>query len=256
MQNVVFDPMLERVDKVNEDIVLISRKDGVLFGTDSFLLSAFARSCKNGTAVELGAGTGIVSMLLAQKKKYKTIFAVEIRESYSKLAERNVELNGLSGSVTVLNKDARDVTAGDVGATVDSVIMNPPYMIPGHGKENESGEMNAARRELYGNIYDFCEAAGRILRFGGTLSVVYRPERLSDIVDSMRRSRIEPKRIVPVHPFPDAPPSLILIEGKSGASPSVQWSRPLIICESRESKRYTADAETVYSSFTFDHLFK
>ena len=251
----LFDHEIERIDRINENLTLISRKDGLLFGTDSFFLAAFARPFPCGKAVELGAGYGAVSLLCAEKNKYAHITAVELRLSSYSVCKRNVLLNSLSDRVTVLNADVRELNPEILSGQADAILTNPPYMPTGTGKYNLSDEMNAARRELNGGILDFCSSASKLLKYGGLFNVIFRPERLCDLFSAMRNVKIEPKRVVFIHPFSDAPPSLVLVEGKSGASPGTVISRPLIIYEKRGSERYTSDTEKIYETFSTEHLF-
>ncbi len=252
----LFNPKTERADRINEDLTLISLKDGLLFGTDSFFLAAFTKSSPSGSAAELGAGCGVVSLLCAQKGKFSSIKSIELRETTASICKRNAELNCLSDRIEVIRADVREILPEKTGGQVDVVFSNPPYMKPGTGKENESDELNAARRELNGDISDFCRSASRILKYGGTFSVVWRPERICDLFCAMRDAKIEPKRIVYILPFSDAPPSLVLVEGKSGASTGLIYSRPLIIYEKRGGDKYTADAAEIYDTFSVEHLFR
>ena len=256
MNDPLFDPETERYDDINEDLALISLKNGLLFGTDSYLLAAFSKPYPRGSAAELGAGCGVVSLLCAQRDKYSHIKAIELRDAPASVCSRNVKMNGLTDKIEVIRSDVREIRPEDIGGQVDAVFTNPPYMKPGDGKENESDELNAARRELNGGISDFLACTSRILKYGGTFTVVWRPERICDLLVAMRDAKIEPKRIINVHPFCDAPPSLVLIEGKSGASPGVIYSRPLIIYAERDKDKYTADADKVYSTFSTEHLFR
>ncbi len=251
---VLFDPAEERLDVINENLSLISRKRGLTFGTDAYLLAVFARPSSSGRAAELGCGTGVVSLLCAEKSKYSHITAAEIQEKYAELADRNVKMNGLSDRITVIRADIRDLTDRDSGGPCDSVFANPPYMKAGAGKENDDAEMSAARRELHGTVTDFCRAAARLLKYGGSFSAVYRPERTADLLCAMREAKIEPKRLVTVFPYFDSPPCLILIEGRSGGSPGMAISRPLVIYKEHGKTTYTDDMKKIYDDFTLDHL--
>ena len=132
--------------------------------------------------------------------------------------------------------------------------MKPPYLKVGTGKENEDIEMSIARRELHGTVNDFCRAAARLLKYGGLFSAVYRPERTADLLCAMREVKIEPKRIITVYPYVDAPPCLILVEGKSGGSPGMAIPRPLIIYKEHGKKDYTDDMAKIYDCFTLEHI--
>ena len=249
----LYDQSIERLDEINENLSLIQRKNGLTFGTDAYILSAFARACPRGVAADLGCGTGVISLLCASKGKFAKVFGVELQEEFVSLSRRNVALNGLENKVEIVGKSVTELKSVDLGQEVDAVLMNPPYMKAESGKSNDFDEKNIARREVCGTIYDFCAAAGRILKFGGALYVVHRPERLIDLTDAMRKAGIEPKKIVFVHSDVTKEPSLILVEGKKGAASDVIITRPLVIYKSG-TREYTDDMERIYSDFTLSHI--
>ena len=95
----LFDPSVERLDEINENLRLIQLKKGLTFGTDSYLLAAFARPKTKGICVELGGGTGVVSLLAASKNKYSKIFSAELQQYFASLITRNAKLNSLDDRV-------------------------------------------------------------------------------------------------------------------------------------------------------------
>lgn len=251
-----YDPTTERLDEINENLSLIQLKTGLTFGTDSYLLAAFAHTQKSGRALELGGGTGVVSLLAASREKYKMIYCAEIQPYFADLIGRNARLNSLDDKVFSLLADVRELNTADVGGEIESVLSNPPYMTVESGKNSDSLEMNIARRELNGTIDDFCLAAERLLKFGGYFTVVYRPERFAELIFAMRSHSLEPKRAVIVYPSLNDKPCLVLVEAKKGGSPGLELSRPLIIYEDKKSGKYTDDMNAVYSTFSLDFLFK
>ena len=251
----IYDPNTERLDSINENLSLIQYKEGLTFGTDSYLLAAFTRFQKLGTGVELGGGTGVVSLLAASRMRLETIHCAEIQPYFADLIRRNAELNGLGERVIPHHADVRDLTPETFGCEVHAVFSNPPYMKPGSGKDNASPEMNTARREENGTIFDFASAARRLLRHGGYFTVVYRPDRLAELLHAMRENRLEPKRLVMVYPSVTDKPCLVLAEGKKGASAGMVVSRPLVIYKDKASGQYTDDMNRVYDEFSLEFLF-
>ena len=245
----------EFITEINEDLRLIQRRGGLSFGTDAYLLGAFVRPVPRGRAAELGGGSGVVSLLCAARHRFAHILAAEIQPGFAELIRRNAELNGLESVVTAVCADVRELTVRDTEGELDAVFSNPPYFRAGTGKVNESPEMRAARREENGTVRDFCAAAGRLLRWGGCFTAVYRPERLTELLFSLRSAGLEPKRIVFVHPLPDAPPSLVLAESKKGAGEGLCYARPLIVYRDAAKSTYTDDMQTVYDTFSMEHLF-
>lgn len=248
-----YDMTEEFLTEINENLKILQRRDGLAFGTDAYLLAAFVRG--DGNAAEFGGGSGVVSLLCASRGKFRRILCAEIQPALADLIGRNAALNGLEGRVVPLLSDVRDLTAGDTGGELSAVFSNPPYFRAGTGKVSDSPEKRAARQEENGTIREFCAAASRLLRWGGTFTVVYRPERMAELFYSLRLAGLEPKRIVLIHPVSDAPPSLLLLEAKKGAGEGLVFSRPLIVYRDPGKTVYTDDMQKVYDDFTLNHLF-
>lgn len=245
----------ERLDPVNESIRLICKKDGLTFGTDAFLLASFIRPAPRGRGVELGAGTGIISLLCAARKRLSTIYALEIQEDFSTLAARNVILNGLSDRVRVRHCDLREIGPEQLGGEVDVVFTNPPYMRTDSGKRNESERKYVARHEVFGGIEDFCTCAERVLKHGGKFYCVWRPDRLSELMGAMSRHRLEPKVMAFVHGDPSAEPSMVLVSATKGGAFGMRILPPLFLHEkaprAQGGRPLTKRAAVIYDTMNF-----
>ena len=215
----------ERIDRVNENLCLIQKKDGLTFGTDAYLLAAFMRPQPKGRAVELGTGTGIISLLCAARKRFSYIHALEIQADFAEMAQRNVRLNGLDTRMTVHHADVRAIGVDALGGEVDVVFANPPYMRTDSGKRNESDRKYIARHEVCGGIADFCHAAERLLKHGGKFYCVWRPDRLSELMAALLAHRLEPKTMVFVHGDTEAEPSMLLLSAMKGEPPVCGFCR-------------------------------
>lgn len=240
----------ERIDKVNDNIFLIQKNNGLTFGTDAYLLSAYINSSFK-TGCELGSGTGIISLLLLQKNKLNRIYAYEIQDDFAKLTQRNAQLNGFDNRLTVLSKDVKSASVEETGGEVDIVFSNPPYMKANSGINSKDVQMNIARREISGNIFDFCLSAASLLKWGGRFYCVYRPDRLSTLIYSMKEAKLEPKRLTFVHPDADCPPSLVLVEARYGGGEELKVTRPLVIYNDKTHKQYTDDLQYIYATGNF-----
>ena len=242
----------ERKDYVNENITLVQKKDGLTFGTDAYLLYAYLRKNSNGLAADLGAGTGIISLLAAAKGKFSQIYAFEIQESFASLIERNVSENGFSDKIKTLCTPVQNIES-ELFGRFDCVFSNPPYMKKGSGFLNEKSEKYIARHEVCGDINDFCSAAAKLLKYSGSFYVVWRPDRLTDLFDAMRSSKIEPKRITVVYPDAKSRPSLVLVEGKRGGSSGLFFTKPLIMHPDASAKPlvYTEELTYIYENGEF-----
>lgn len=243
----------ERLDMINENLSLIQKKDGLTFGTDAFLLASFMKY-RVKSAADLGSGTGVASLLCLSKNKADKFYSFEVQPYFAELSERNAALNGFSERMKVICKDVRDARPDDTDGWIDAVISNPPYLKATEGFANKTDEMNIARREMNGTIYDFCSAASRVLRHGGLFYAVYRPDRMAELIHAMKEASLEPKRLVSVYQDTRSAPSLVLIEAKKGAAPSLRIARPLFTYRDG-TREYTDDMNTVYDTTSLDFLF-
>ncbi len=246
----------ERIDYVNENISLIQKKNGLTFGTDAYLLAAFIKSRPNARALELGCGTGIISLLCASRNKFKHIDAIEIQQSFAELSQRNIILNNLQDKINIICSDVRNVNILDFEKEFDVVFTNPPYMKADCGKRNNSTEKYIARHECFGDITDFLSTSYKLLKHGGTFYCVYRPDRLSDLMFSMRSNNLEPKEMTFAYPDTQSPPAIVLVKAKKGASPSLIISKPLIIYQSDSSvtpRIMTEQMKAIYESCNFEN---
>ena len=245
----------ERLDEVNEQIRLIQKKKGLTFGTDAFLLAAYIRNTPNATAVELGGGTGIVSLLLAARKKVREITVAEIQPAFADLIKRNASLNGYAHAITPICIDIRELSSAKIGREVDLVFSNPPYMKCNTGKRNTEDQKYIARHEVCGGIEDFCLAAGKLLRHGGRFVCVWRPDRLSELFSALKQARLEPKRMTFVHADTTAEPCMVLLESVKGGNPSMRITPPLFLYETEKNQStkrvLTREAQTVYDDCCF-----
>lgn len=243
---------MERRDFVNDNLSLIQETEGLTFGTDALLLAGYING-KYKLGCEFGSGSGIISLLLLTRDKISSCVAIEVQEEYARLTKKNAELNGLDGRLTAVHSDIRDYTPD---CEFDIIYTNPPYMKTDSGKKNALEKKNIARHEVCGDIYDFCNQARKMLKFGGCFAAVYRQDRLIDLVDAMRTNKIEPKRITFVHADTHAEPSMAIVEGRAGGKAGLTVTRPLIIYSDKEHKEYSPDMNYIMENGRFPSDFK
>lgn len=239
----------ESVIRVNDNIQLIQRDGGHTFGTDAYLLSAFVRPKKQGRALELGAGTGIISLLCAARSRFDHIDALEVQPEMADIAARNVTLNSMDDRVTVHHTDLREWHG-----EYDAVFSNPPYIKADAGHHNPDSTKNASRREIFGGLDDFVSCASRCLKFGGSFYCVWRPDRLADLFGAMRAHAIEPKRVTFVYPDTAHQCALVLCEGRrSGGAGSLFITPPFIL---NDEMGESEDCKYVYERGEFGERFR
>ncbi len=204
--------------------------DDTLFppGTDSFLLSSFP-SLKPGLRVcDLGCGAGLLGLLLLRREPALSVCGVELDPTAARLARHNIEQNRLQGRMQVYAGDLRDPKLLPAGQW-DLAISNPPYYAAGSGALPRSAGLQPARAELNCTLDALCRSAARLVRWGGRICLVHKPERLVDTLCALRAAGAEPKRLRWVCQRAEAAPSLVLIEGRRGGRPGLRTEPPLIL---------------------------
>lgn len=246
---------MSTITKINDDLNLIQNENGLTFGTDAYLLSAFTMGGRNKIGADLGSGTGIIPLLLSSREKAAKIYAVEVQESFCDLISQNAKLNGFEDRIIPIHANVTDLKAADVGGEIDFVTSNPPYMKTNSGKRNEHDEKYIARHEVCGDIDDFCACAYRLLKHGGKFHCVYRPDRLTDLICALRENRLEPKVITFVAATADSAPSMVLVRAIKGGASGNTVTRTLFLHDSKEDAAksiLSEDAKAIYDNCSFE----
>ncbi len=241
----------ERINIINENLRLIENKNSLTFGTDAYLLSSYLPKRAKAVGAELGVGSGVISLLALTKGKCHHVYGFEVQNEIAGIAKRNAELNGLKDKFTVINKDLRAAAITDTMGEVDFVFSNPPYMKADSGKLNENENKNASRHEIFGEINDFCACAKKLLKYGGNFYIVYRPDRLIDLIYALRSNNLEPKKITFIHANSHTPPSLLLISAKLGGKSGLTIDKPIYIYKDGTTE-YTEQFNRIYENCSFE----
>ena len=197
-------------------------------GTDSILLADFARPGPRDRILDLGTGTGILPILLLFERPGCTASAIELEETACGIAQTNFDSNGLSDRIRLISGDLRQHRQLIPTGQFDLTVSNPPYFGTGTGPDAASGLKNA-RGDGTCSLEDLCQAAAWATRWGGSFCLVFRPDRLCDLIAALRSSGFEPKRLRPVHHTHSSPVNLILVEARRGGNPGLIWEKDLYL---------------------------
>ena len=184
--------------------------------TDSMVLADFCRLPPRARVLDLGCGCGALGLLLLGAAPEVFADGIEIQPDAARQAAQNAEENGLADRFRVFCGDLRQMPPELAPGSYDCVVSNPPYYSPGSGHLRREDSLSIARSELMCPLDALCAAAARALRWGGRFFLVHKPERLTDLLVTLRENRLEPKRLQFVHHHPEAGASLVLVEARSG----------------------------------------
>lgn len=220
-------------------ILVLQKKKGYRFAVDAPLLADFIQTRASDEILELGAGNGIISVLLSIKP-FKHITAVEIQESLADMARRNLKLNRLEKRISIACEDLR---CYQPGKKFEVIFSNPPYIKKGEGHLSSSLEKSIAKHELECNILDVMEKTSELLKTEGRAYFIYHAKRKDDFLQAVEKSGLKLKAIRFVHPGKASPPNLFLAEcGFHSEKETVL--PPFILYD--EQGHYTGEAEEVF----------
>ena len=236
----------ERIDDLQLDnLKIIQNKDGFCFGIDAVLLSDFARDIRNDSAVlDLGTGTGIIGILLCAKTKLSKIYGIDIQKDVCDMALRSIKLNNLEDKFEIINTNIKDLKNIFEENTFDAIVSNPPYKKDNSGLKNESETKLISRHEITASLEDFISVSSKLLKNNGSIYMVHRPERLSDLFYLLKKYNLEPKKLRLVQSYIDSKPKLILVKATKNAKSFLSIEEPLIIYNKDGS--YTDEIFKIY----------
>ena len=222
------------------------------FSTDTILLANFSQPKGRKKCVDLGTGCGTIPLIWLRENKQLEIAAVDIQENACKLAQDSISRNDLI-QMTVYNADLKELKGVLPFGYYDLVACNPPYKLGGSGIRNPESAKLIARHETECTLDDICESASRLLQFGGRFCICQRPERLSDVMEAMRKFSIEPKVLRLVQQRRSKAPKLFLIEGRKGGNRGFLNVLPTLFIED-ESGGFSEEMLQIYGDYKSNHM--
>lgn len=220
----------ERLDDlIRGGLRVIQSPESFCFSMDAVLLANFTSVKKGDRVVDLGTGTAVIPLLISARNLAFKIVGLEIQEESVDRAKRTVRGNGLEDQIEIIQLDLRDADKVLGVGNFDLAVSNPPYLPVGRGEQNRTDPIAIARHELCCNLETVVYAASRLVKYGGRVAMVHRPDRLTDIIIEMSNSRLFPRRMQMVYPRPDKRPNMVLIEAQYGSKPELVILEPFIV---------------------------
>lgn len=225
-----------KLETISKSLRIYQQKGVFFYGTDAVLLSAYAASfmkfSTKRTLFDLCSGTGIIGLMLLDHFRSGgnlSVNALEINKDASVLSNMSAVESGLSNSFTVYNMDIKNTRCTFPADTADYLTVNPPYMTANCGLMCDDDYKTIARHEILCNLEDIFRAAFHLLKTGGNMFVVYRPERLSTLFSAAAASRLEVKNMTFVHSKKSSESKLVLCRLQKGAKEGLKISPPFIM---------------------------
>ncbi len=247
------------------NIEIYQNKNGYRFSIDALLLFSFVNLNRVKKIIDLGAGSGIIGILLAKKYPEADVTLVELQEGLSNLSQKNIISNMLQDRVGIINADIRSLLEQHKNPHVYNrhqisnkklkglfaqfglVVSNPPFRKLKTGLISCGDEKAIARHEIKLSLSELIMSASLLLRHHGRFCLIHLPERLTEIFTFMRQYCVEPKRLRFVHSRPNSEAKMVLIEGVKGGKPDIKIESPFYIYNNDGS--YTQETTCIYNVF-------
>lgn len=221
-------------------------RGGYRFSIDSVLLADFAAAWCGKRVLDLGTGSGVILLLLAERcGALREGVGVEIQEELWRAAAENIERNGLSGRLSARRCDFREKIPGLRAGSFDLVVSNPPFRRVGEGRRNPDRRKEIARHEVACTFPDLFAAARRYLAPRGIFAMIAPAGRLPEILSLAAGSGVTPASMRLVHPFADAPANRALFAGTRGRAQEPAFLPPLVVYSG--PGRYHPETERILS---------
>ena len=216
------------------------------FSLDSMLLASFATILPTTKKIcDLCSGNAPIPLYLSLRNEKSKIIGVEIQKHSYDLAIKSINENKLENRISMINDNLININ-DKIGNDFDLVTCNPPYFKLGEHNVNPSDFKAIARHEICATFDDICKEAYKLLKPKGKFAFVHRPQRLMELLDTLKKNKLIPKRIRFIYPKMDKECNHILIEAyKDGERGSLRVLPPLYIYNN--DNKWTEEVLKIYN---------
>lgn len=173
---------IENLESVNKKMII--DENGLKITQDAILLSEFIKKYFNTkyknkekkTILEIGAGQGIMTLLLSKIEIFEKIFAVEIQKDIFEILKKNIKINNLEEKITSINEDIKTIKG-----EYDFIFSNPPYKKINSGKLPENEAEQISKYEILLTLEELFYEIKRLLKNYGEFFVIVPDDRLNDV---------------------------------------------------------------------------
>lgn len=231
-------------DLILGDMQVIQSTRGYRFSLDAVLLAHFPESPFS-QVVELGGGSGVISLIMAWRQPQANFHVIEIQPAMAERAGRSIALNGLTERIRMIEGDVNHIQQLLPRECADLVVSNPPFWKKGEGKISSNPEEAIARHELQLTLEELVQSGVYLLKQGGKMTIIHRADRLDEAMDIFRRHKTPVRRMRLIHSFIDKEARLVLIEAEKNRTGPLRLMPPLIIYD--RVGEYGAELKQIYN---------
>lgn len=220
-------------------------RQGYRFSVDAVLLAHFITPKPGDRILDLCAGCGVVSLILAFRRPTTHLTALEIQPQLAELIRRNIEVNNFEGRIDAIEGDCRQINELVEVGSFEWVVCNPPYRKSDTGRRNPAEEQAVARHEIKVDLAGVIKAVSFALKTRGRAAFVYPALRIAALIAELKNNGFEPKRLQVVHSYPGGEGKLVLLEAIKGGGEELAILPPFYVYKEPDGD-YTSEMAALY----------
>ncbi|MBU0483379.1 MAG: methyltransferase [Proteobacteria bacterium] len=224
----------------------LQHRHGYRFSVDAVLLAHFVKPDAGACILDLGAGCGIVSLIIAYRFPDTSLTALEIQPPLASLIKANVARNNFAAQISAQAGDLRRLQDYIVPGSFDLVVCNPPYQKANSSRLNREQEKAIARHEIKADLPAVVRAISVALTDGGKGAVVYPARHRDELLAELCDNNLSPRRLQMVHGYPGSPGKLVLVEAQKNGGQEFEILPPFFISQEKGGA-YTPEMARCYA---------
>jgi tRNA1Val (adenine37-N6)-methyltransferase len=235
------------------EVVCWQHKQGYRFSIDSILLAHFTPVQTQSSILDLGAGCGVLGLILLYRHANREIrvTGIEKQTALCDLARLNIMENDLSHSFNLIASDIDDIKQQLPPESFPLVISNPPFYSTPSGRKSCDTEALVARHQQNSGLQGFVDGAAYCVKNRGRVVFIYPARLLADLIQPMVKRNIEPKKMRFIYSYPEhsAGAKLVLIEGIKNGGTGLTVDPPCYIYQQKNGP-YSENVQAMYKPAT------
>ncbi|MCF8057216.1 MAG: methyltransferase [Desulfocapsa sp.] len=231
------------------DLYCLQHRDGYRFSIDPVLLAHFVRLGKEETVLDLGAGCGVLGLILLYRasRQIRSLTAFELQAELVECTRENVSLNRFQDKMEVVEGDLCHILRYLEPEFFSTVVCNPPFYKAGTGRSSVNEEALIARHQVACTLAEILSSAAAVLQNKGRLFMVYPAEGLGSLLGQLSQQRLIIKRLQLVYSYSDpiSNARLLLLEAVKNGGDGLEVLPPFYIYDQKDGV-YSAAMQRLY----------
>lgn len=226
-------------------IKILQADEAFSFSIDSMLLADFVKADNSNKIIDLGTGNAPIPLYLTLKTDAK-IYGVELQKEIYLLADESVKMNNLQNQIEIINANIKDIYKCVGANQFDIVTTNPPYFKHSpQANVNKNEMLTIARHEIKITFEEIVIESKKLLKDSGSLYIVHRVERLSELLATLENHKFGIKELRFVYPKEQDDALLVLIRAKKNRPSDIKVKEPLWIYD--KDGEYSLEVKKIFN---------